>query len=94
MIFEGIAARARSGTAAAANATEFDDLSLVFARYDAEAISRAENLNRDALFLGNRRKKANASRGRSFPSAIDLQALSFRAAAPRSAEPIARFSCI
>uniref|UniRef100_A0A8J4HCI7 Phosphotransferase family protein n=1 Tax=Acidicaldus sp. TaxID=1872105 RepID=A0A8J4HCI7_9PROT len=40
VIFEGIAARARSGTAAAANATEVGDLSLVFARYGAEAISR------------------------------------------------------
>ena len=41
MIFEGIAARVRSGIAAAANATEFGDHSLVFARYSAEAVSRA-----------------------------------------------------
>ena len=40
VIFEGIAARVRSGTAAA-KATEGGDLSLVFARYGTEAISRA-----------------------------------------------------
>lgn len=36
VIFEGIAARARSGTAAAANAAQVGDLSLVFARHGAE----------------------------------------------------------
>ncbi len=39
VIFEGIAARARAGTAAAANATEIGDLSLAFARLGVETIS-------------------------------------------------------
>jgi len=42
VIFEGIAARARSGTAAAADAQRVGDLSFVFARYGAELIDKTE----------------------------------------------------
>lgn len=41
VIFEGIAARARAGTAAAENAAEVGELSLAFARRGVEAISNA-----------------------------------------------------